>query len=74
MLGVTTNVQTQLSSYSLSQTTFTAKRFRLVNPTAITQVAKGDELEFQIIKAAGVGDLKLYTVEIEYDRNANLTP
>lgn len=74
MLGVTTNVQTQLSSYSLSQLTVTSKRVLLTMPVAITQCGRGDELEFEIIRAAGTGVVVIQGLEIEYDKKESLNP
>lgn len=74
LLGVTTNVQTQPSAYSLSQGTTTAKRFLLTAPVAISQCVAGDELEFQVIRAAGAGTLRFHTIEVEYDRKNFLNP
>jgi hypothetical protein len=74
MTGVTTNVQTLPNSYNLAQVTYTAKRFKLVMPTAVTQVAAGDELCFEIARVGGTGNLKMYTVEVEYARRRDLNP
>jgi hypothetical protein len=74
MLGVTTNVQTLDNSYSLAQVTYTAKRFKVIMPTAVTQCAAGDELSFQVQRVAGLGALNVFTVEIEYDRKNYLNP
>lgn len=74
MLGVTTNVQTQSNAYSLAQVTYTAKRFLCAMPLAITQVATGDEVSFEIVRSGASGNLSIFSVEVEYDRKNFLNP
>lgn len=74
MLGVTSVVQSLPNSYRLSQTTVTAKIFPLTMPVALTQVAAGDEVEFQIARTAGTGTLTIYTVDVEYNKKERLNP
>lgn len=74
MLGVTTNVQTQSNAYSLAKVTYTAKRFLCAMPLAITQVASGDEVSFEIVRSGTSGNLSIFSVEVEYDRKNFLNP
>ena len=74
MSGVDTNIQTQFTQYSLSSLTVTSKRILLPVPAAVSQCAAGDELEFEIIRTAGTGTLKVFGIEIEYDKKEALNP
>lgn len=74
MTGSCVNVQTQGAAYSLAQTTRTAKRVLLTAPTEVSQCAKGDEMEFEIIRTTGTGTLTIYGVEIEYDKKPGVNP
>lgn len=75
-LGVTQNVQTQPNSIALQSVTSVASLVSLyyAEPAALSQAVAGDDLQFNIIRIGGSGNLSVGGLDIEYKPVAGGVP